>query len=302
MKQSQFTSHDSKKVALYVWDDVQDPKAVVKIAHGMAEHSARYDHFAQYLNSKGFIVVMNDHRGHGLTAEPDSLGYEEGNMWLNNVYDQLTLIDYCKQTYNLPVIMMGHSYGSFITQAVMEHAPDVAGFVLCGSNYMKDISFDLCGMIARSMCKNKGGRYPAQMIVNLSFKMYEKKFPGTSAWLNRDADEVKKYNDDPMCGYTCSANFYRTFMGGISHLYKKEEYKRIDTSKPLLIIAGSQDPVGNYGKGVRKLEKFYLKKVGMADVTTHLYDGARHEILNEPLCKQQVYDDVANWIDQVLQK
>ena len=300
MKQSQFTSHDGKIVALYDWDDVQQPKAVVKIAHGMAEHSARYDHFAQYLNSKGFVVVMNDHRGHGLTAEPDSLGYEEGNMWLNNVYDQLTLIDYCKQTYNLPVIMMGHSYGSFITQAVMEHAPDVAGFVLCGSNYMKDISFDLCRIIANSMCKNKGGRYPAQMIVNLSFKMYEKKFPGTSAWLNRDADEVKKYNDDPMCGYTCSANFYRTFMYGISHLYKKEEYKRIDVSKPLLIIAGSQDPVGNYGKGVKKLEKFYLKKVGMTDVTTHLYDDARHEILNEPLCKQQVYDDIANWIEQAI--
>ena len=301
MKQSQFTSHDGKQVALYVWDDVQEPQAVVKIAHGMAEHSARYDHFAQYLNSKGFVVVMNDHRGHGLTAEKDSLGYEEGNMWLNNVYDQLTLIDYCRKTYNLPVVMMGHSYGSFITQAVMEHAPDVAGFVLCGSNYMKDISFDLCRMIASSMCKNKGGRYPAKLLVDLSFKMYEKKFPGTSAWLNRDADEVKKYNDDPMCGFTCSANFYRTFMCGISHLYKKETYKRIDVNKPVLIIAGSQDPVGNYSKGVNKLEKFYQNKVGVKNVAKHLYADARHEILNEPLCKQEVYNDVVVWLENILQ-
>ena len=300
MKQSQFTSHDGNKVALYVWDDVQNPKAVVKIAHGMAEHSARYDHFAQYLNSKGFVVVMNDHRGHGLTTEMDSLGYEEGDMWTNNVNDQLALIDYCKQTYNLPVVMMGHSYGSFITQAVMEQAPDVAGFILCGSNYMKDISFDLCKMIARSMCRNKGGRYPAQLLVDLSFKMYEKKFPGKSAWLNRDADEVKKYNDDPMCGYVCSANFYRTFMEGISHLYKKCNYTRIDADKPILIIAGSQDPVSNYSKGIKQLEKFYIKTAGIKNVTTHLYQDARHEILNEPLCKQQVYDDVVSWIEAIL--
>lgn len=300
MKQSQFTSHDGKNIALYVWDDVQQPKAVVKIAHGMAEHSARYDHFAQYLNSRGFIVVMNDHRGHGLTAEIDSLGYEEGDMWTNNVNDQLALIDYCRETYNLPVVMMGHSYGSFITQAVIEQAPDVAGFVLCGSNYMKDISFTLCKMIARNMCHKKGGKYPAQLLVNMSFKMYEKKFPGQSAWLNRDADEVKKYNEDVMCGYTCSANFYRTFMEGIAPLYKKSAYSHIDVNKPLLIIAGSQDPVGNYGKGVNKLEKFYVKKVGVTSVAKHLYQDARHEILNEPLCKQQVYDDVANWIESVL--
>lgn len=300
MKQSQFSSHDGKNIALYIWDEVQQPKAVVKIAHGMAEHSARYDHFAQYLNSKGFIVVMNDHRGHGLTAESDSLGYEEGDMWTNNVKDQLALIDYCRETYNLPVVMMGHSYGSFITQAVIEHAPNVAGFVLCGSNYMKDISFTLCKLIARNMCRKKGGRYPAQLLVNMSFKMYEKKFPGESAWLNRDTDEVKKYNEDPLCGYTCSANFYRTFMEGISRLYKKTEYSRIDVAKPLLIIAGSQDPVGNYGKGINKLEKFYVKKVGVNSVEKHLYQDARHEILNEPLCKQQVYDDVAEWIESIL--
>ncbi len=299
MKQSQYTSHDGKQIALYLWDDVKKPKGVFKIAHGMAEHSARYDDFAKFLNEQGYIVVMNDHRGHGLTAEKDSLGYEEGDMWSNNVGDQLSLVTYCKEKYKLPIFMMGHSYGSFINQAVMEEHPDVAGFVLCGSNFMKDISFTACKLISQNMCKNKGGRYPAQMIVNLSFKMYEKKFPGESAWLNRDEVEVKKYNDDPMCGYVCSANFYRTFMEGISKLYKKENYSRIDASKPILLIAGSQDPVGNYGKGVNKLEKFYLNKVGCISLTKHLYEDARHEILNEPLCKQQVYEDILQWANDI---
>lgn len=296
-----YTSHDGREIELYVWDNVKNPRAVVKIAHGMAEHSARYDDFAKYLNNNGFIVVMNDHRGHGLTAEQDSLGYEEGDMWTNNVMDQLQIIDYCKEKYSLPIVMMGHSYGSFITQAVIEECPDVAGFILCGSNYMKGISYRLCKLLAADMCKNRGGRHPAQTIVNLSFKAYENKFPGCNAWLNRDEAEVKKYNDDAMCGFVCSANFYRTFMDGIFKLYKKEYYSRIDVEKPLLLIAGSQDPVGNYSKGVNKLENFYVKKVGVKNVTKHLYDGARHEILNET-CKAQVYGDVVAWIDGIVRR
>jgi len=300
MIQSRFTSHDGREVALYVWDNVASPKAVVKIAHGMVEHSARYDDFAKYLNGKGYIVVMNDHRGHGLTAERDSLGFEAGDMWTNNVRDQIAILDYCRAKYNLPLFMMGHSYGSFVTQAVIEENPDVKGFILCGSNYIKGASFSLCKIVARNMCRNKSPRYPAQLIVNLSFKQYEKRFPGKNMWLNRDSEEVKKYNDDEFCSYICSANFYRTFMEGITKLYKKAYYSSIDVNKPILLIAGSDDPVGNYSKGVLKLEKFYRKKVGVLDVTTHLYDGARHEILNET-CKLSVYEDVADWLDKKLE-
>ena len=299
MNLSRFTSHDGNSVQLYVWDNVKSPKAVLKIAHGMAEHSARYDDFAQFLNSRGYIVVMNDHRGHGLTADKDSLGYEQGDMWSNNVKDQLAILTYCREKWKLPLFMMGHSYGSFITQAVIEEHPDADGFIICGSNYMKDISFSLCRLIASGMCRHKGGRYPAQLIVNLSFKMYEKRFAGTNAWLNRDESEVKKYNDDTMCGFVCSANFYRSFMNGIRTLYKKGYYSLIDANKPLLLISGSDDPVGNYGKGVKKLDKFYSKKVGSKDITLQLYDGARHEILNEQ-CKQQVYDDIVAWLDEKL--
>ena len=218
MKHSSFVSHDGRSVELYVADEVQKPKAVVKIAHGMVEHSARYEDFAQYLNSMGYIVVLNDHRGHGLSAETDSLGFEDGDMWTNNVQDQIAILDYCREKYRLPLVMMGHSYGSFIVQAVMEEAPDVAGFILCGSNLMKGVQYSVCKKIAQGMCRHKGGRYPAQLIVNLSFKSYEKKLPGRNAWLNRDQAEVKKYNEDPLCGYVCSANFYRSFMKGIAKL------------------------------------------------------------------------------------
>lgn len=300
MRHSSFVSHDGRPVELYVWDEVANPKAVVKIAHGMVEHSARYDDFGKYLNSMGYILVMNDHRGHGLTAEADSLGYEDGDMWTNNVHDQIAILDYCREKYHLPLIMMGHSYGSFVTQAVIEEAPEVAGFILCGSNYIKGLQYSVCRKVAQGMCRHRGGRYPAQLIVNLSFKSYEKKFPGANAWLNRDQAEVKKYNEDPFCTYVCSANFYRSFMTGITKLYKKEFYKRINVYKPLLIIAGDSDPVGAYGIGVNKLEKFYTQKVGVSNVTKRLYEGARHEILNET-CKQEVYKDITDWLDGILQ-
>lgn len=300
MRHEPFTSHDGKRIELYTWDEVTNPKGVVKIAHGMVEHSARYDDFARFLNGKGYIVVMNDHRGHGLTAEKGSLGYEEGDMWTNNVLDQIAVLDYIREKYRLPIVMMGHSYGSFVTQAVIERRPDVAGFVLCGSNFIKGFSYKLCKSVASSMCRRKGGNYPAQLIVNLSFKSYEKKFPGTNAWLNRDEKEVEKYNSDPFCSYICSANFYKTFMEGISKLYKKHYFSNIDIEKPILLVAGSDDPVGNYGKGVTRLEKFYMNKVGVKSVTKRLYDGARHEILNET-CKVEVYDDVADWIGKFCQ-
>lgn len=299
MKISKFTSHDGRQIALYVWDETAHPKAVVKIAHGMAEHSARYDDFARRLNAEGYIVVMNDHRGHGQTAEKNSLGYEEGDMWGNNVNDQLAVLQYCANQYRLPVFMMGHSYGSFITQAVIERNPDVRGYVVCGSDYIKGVSYKLCGVISRYMCKHKGGRYPAQLIADLSFGAYEKKFGAHNAWLNRDQAAVKVYNDDPQCGFTCSANFYRTFMAGIAHLYSRKSYSAINADTPLLLIAGSDDPVGKYGKGMRKLNKFYTRKAGVSDVTLKLYDGARHEILNET-CKDQVYDDVVNWLNAKL--
>ena len=299
MTNSKFVSHDGKQVELYVWDEVKNPKGVVKIAHGMAEHSARYDDFAKYLNSRGYIVVMNDHRGHGLSSTADSYGYEDGDMWDNNVKDQLAILEYCRQQYNLPLVMMGHSYGSFIVQAVVEQHPDVAGYVLCGSDYLKGASYTLCGIIAKSMCRNKGPRHPAQLLANLSFGMYEKKIPGKNNWLNRDESEVKKYNEDPMCGFVCSANFYRSFMNGAKQLYKADNVKCINTQQPILIISGANDPVGEYSKGVNKLIKFY-NKAGVADVESHLYEDARHEILNEPLIKAQVYADVADFCDRVI--
>ncbi len=302
MKQSTFATFDGKTIALYVWDDVAFPKAVVKICHGMAEHAQRYSRFAQHLNKQGYLVVATDNRGHGLSAEKNSLGFEDGDMFASDVQDQIDICETLKRQHDLPVFLFGHSYGSFVSQSVIAQPNNIDGFVLCGSNYMKGISFSMCHLIAKWMCKHKGGRRPAQLIASLSFGMYEKKFPGKNAWLNRDAEQVALYNKDDLCGFVCSANFYRSFMKGVGTLYGKQSKSGVCKNKPILLVAGSDDPVGNYGKGVQKLCKFYSKTVGVQKVEMTLYQGARHEILNEPLCKADVFQQVCNYLDGCLKQ
>ncbi len=298
MNQSKFTSHDGKQLALYVWDEVTNPVGVVKICHGMAEHGMRYDHFARYLNEHGCIVVCNDHRGHGNTAQEGKLGYEEGDMFENNVKDQIVIVEHLAEKYGLPVVLFGHSYGSFVTQSVMQRNNRADAYVLCGSNYIKGAAYSLCGMIARRMCKRKGGDFPANTIVNLSFKQYERRFRGKNNWLSANPDNVKRYNNDKMCGFVCSANFYATFMAGVKHLYDHSHYVNTDTNKPLLIISGKDDPVGEYGKGVKKLVKFYEHKVGIKNLQWRLLEKQRHEILNET-DNLALYQYVNEWLDKV---
>ncbi len=299
MNITSYKSHDNTELALYTWE-APKATAVVKICHGMAEHSARYDEFAQYLNSLGYTVVANDHRGHGKSCESDSLGYSEGDMFVLNALDQISLVQYCQEKYKLPVVLFGHSYGSFITQYVMQQDCPADAFVLSGSSYLAGISISLGGLIAKSMCRHKGGRHPAKMIADMTFGAYEKKTPGKNNWLSRDPDTVTAYNSDPMCGFVCSANFYRSFMGGIAVLYKKNRYV-LTADKPLLIISGEQDPVGEYGKGVKKLETFYTKTVGLSQVTTKLYEGARHELLNETN-KAEAMSYIGQWLAETLAK
>jgi alpha-beta hydrolase superfamily lysophospholipase len=299
MEKTKFVSHDGKEIALFTWANVTKAKAVVKLAHGMAEHSMRYDAFGQFLNANGYILVSNDHRGHGATSPADSLGYADGDMFADNVADQLFLIDALREKYKLPVIMMGHSYGSFVTQAVIEASSKADAFILSGSNYMVGLAYTACGLVANYLCKHKGARHPAEEIAKLSFGGYNKKFGGVNNWLSRDEAEVKKYNDDDWCGFICSAHFYRTFMGGLKKLYTKENVSAIDSAKPILIVSGAADPVGETSKGVRKLEKFYVKRAKVADVETHLYKDARHELLNETN-RDEVSNDILLWLDRVV--
>lgn len=295
MQQGFFDSFDNTKIYYYEWDDVKDPKGVVQIIHGMAEHAGRYDNFAKFLNQNGLIVFADDHRAHGNTAGVDNLGKYDGfDLFEDTLQDEIFISQKLKNKYKLPLYVLGHSYGSFITQAYIQRCQLYDKAIICGSALMKNrLDVKLGKFIAKTTMKHKGKDAPAKLIEKINFGGYNKKVKSGS-WLNTDEGEVKKYFADKFCGKPFSAKFYVDFFSSFDRIYKKSYVLQISKDKPIFLIAGDKDPVGSMGKSVIKLFKFY-KKLDL-DVRIKLYKGARHEILNEKI-KETVYNDVLEFIN-----
>lgn len=296
MKNEKFTSFDGTVIQCYLWDNVKNPKGVVQIAHGMAEHARRYDNFANFLNRNGYIVYADDHRAHGLTSTKQSAkgvkGYHKGDIYNDTVKDEIAITEYLKKKYNLPVVYLGHSYGSMMGQRYAELPNASSGVILCGSAYMKGIVLSAGSAVANIQYALFGGEREGKLLNKLSFGTYNAKFKKDKtafAWLSRDKEQVKKYIFDEQCGNVMSIAFFKFFFSGLKACYKKENLAGIDKNRPIAIFSGDKDPVGGDGKLVKKLYEMY-KSEGVTDVTVKLYHDARHEILNETN-KAEVYAD-----------
>ena len=279
MKYEKFTARDGKEINLAVWEEVAEPKGLVQIIHGMCEHVARYDEFAEYLNSKGYLVDGDDHRGHGLT-DKDNLGIAlDGDLFKDTLRDELDLTDYLINKYSLPVYVFGHSYGSFITQNYLMCSSDkIAGAILCGSALMSKPIASFGYRVARKKCKKQKNN-EGTFFADVTFNSYDKKLKeGKNAWLSYNKQNVEAFNNDELCGFTCSYGFYRDFFKGLVGI-AKGKWEISNKNLPILIIAGADDPVGGSGKLVKKLYKRYKKNGNKA--TLMLVSNGRHEILNE---------------------
>ena len=279
-------------------------KGIVQILHGMVEYIDRYDDFARYLCNLGFAVAGDDHRGHGFTAGEENLGkVPDGHTYFDTVDDAIILTDYLQSKYpDVPTIVFGHSYGSFLAQGYIQQNSDkINGCVLCGSARMDNSDVKMGRKVANMQFKLYGKDKPANLIRKLSFGGYDKPFKHEkrkNAWLNRDVDACEKYNNDKFCNYTMSIGFYKYFFDGLIKIYEQDRLDKINKDLPLFIISGDKDPVGNMGKLVRELYDLYVDN-GIKNVKIKLYNNARHEILNE-LNKTEVYQDVSDWIKEVI--
>ena len=299
MARELFTSHDGKELSIIVWDNVTNPKAVVQISHGMAEHAERYEYFATKLNEFGYVAIADDHRAHGQT-DPDRLGKaEEGKDLFNDtVEDMKCITDMIKRRYNLPVILFGHSYGSFLSQAYIEkYSDEIVACVLSGSAlYGKFLA-----TFGKFVASRKAKKHPddeGKFFAKITFESYDKKLKeGKNAWLSNNAESNEKYNADPLCGFTCSNAFYKYMFAGMKNLCTPTSSARINL--PIFLISGSCDYVGNCGKLVKKLSQKYEKTIN--NVLWKEYKGARHEILNEPN-RDEVIADVIGFIKSVIIK
>lgn len=300
MKQLNLKAFDGADIGIDLWDEVESPKACVQISHGMAEHPDRYDDFAKFLNRNGFIVAADDHRGHRRGAINGQNGMVYGDSWNQTLEDMNVLCDYLKAEYKLPVILLGHSYGSFLSQRFTElHSDKLAATLLSGTAHMKNALIGAGRCIAWLQKIFCGGDKMGYFINKLSFGAYNKPFVEQGqdfAWLSRDKEQVAKYEADPDCGYVLCIDYYYSFFNGAMHMYGKDA-NNIRKDYKLMIACGSEDPVSTQAKQAVKLNDFY-KGLGLNPVLK-IYDGARHEILNETN-KEEVYKDFLAFLNDAV--
>ena len=281
MNKKTFTAFDGKEIHYREWTPSGEAKGILQISHGMAESISRYGKFAEFMADNGYIVIGDDHRAHGET-DPGRTGYSDGDIFYDTLKDMDKLGKIYKEQYPaLPLVIFGHSYGSFLTQRYIElYGDNVVGAILGGSAYMKNASVPAGIVISALGYTFAGPKKIAKLLKKASFDVYNKKFK-EGTFISSIKEECEIYNKDPDCNFDLSNAFYKYFFKGLTALYKKDNYKNIDVKKPILIISGREDPVGEFGKSTEKLAEFYKEKVGVEKVELKLYDGVRHEYLND---------------------
>lgn len=282
------------------WLPEGEPKAVLQIVHGIAEYIERYDDFATYLNGFGIAVVAEDHMGHGQSVNGEGIqGYFHGG-WFTAVEDTQTLLRDTRENYpGLPYILFGHSMGSFMARTILCKYPDsgISAAIICGTGWQPPALLPPVIALIDQVCRKDGETKPSAFLQKLVFGSYNRRVehPRTEFdWLTRDAKQVDAYIANPLCGFTASAGLLREMMKGILYIEQPENLAAMKKDLPVFFIAGGDDPVGSYGKGVRKTAQAF-RKAGMVNVTTRIYPLCRHEILNE-INRQEIYEDVAQWI------
>lgn len=305
-KDAYFDSSNGKnKVRALICVPEGEVKGVIQIAHGIAEHIDRYRDFMEYLAGNGFVVAGDDHLGHGktMTGEEDKGQFSDKDGWNCVVKDLVALHDIMVTEYpGINYIVFGHSMGSFLMRTYIADYPskyDMA--IISGTGHQGKLLVTAGNIIAQNTIKKKGYDSDGTSLNNLSMGGYQKRIknPRTDCdWLSRDEAQVDKYVADETCGFTAKAGLYADMLKGVKYVTDMNNIRKIRKDKPVLFISGDMDPVGEYGKGVKKAYGCF-KKAGIADVTMKLYPEGRHEMLNE-LNKDEVYKDILDWISERL--
>ncbi len=302
VKIAEIPSCDGKHSLHTVIWECDEPKAVLQISHGMAEHIMRYDRFARWLNERNIIVVGNSHLGHGNTVNDEKeLGYfASKNGWKHLVDDMDSVRKELEQRYpELPYFILGHSMGSFLTRTYMctEYTNGLKGVILSGTGNVSGGVAGMLGGMSSFIGFFCGKKHRSKLINSLSFGGYNKYFKPAQTpydWLTRDENEVNKYVADGRCGFIFTCSGYRDLATGLKFIRKKKNLKKMSEELPVLFAAGKDDPVGAQGKGVEQVYNMF-GKVGMTDIEIKLFENDRHEILNE-LDREEVYEKILEFV------
>lgn len=299
-----YESCGSGKIHACRWEPSGEPKAVVQIVHGIAEYAARYDALADFMAQQGFLVVAEDHMGHGDSISHVSpQGYFTGG-WFSAVKDTYQLLTAIRAEFpQTPYILFGHSMGSFMARTILQEYPDsgINGAIICGTGWMPGVVLKTGLQLCKAVAKKNGETEPNDMLNSVVFGGYNKRVEHprtTHDWLSRDSKQVDMYEKDPKCGFIPSAGLLRDMLTGILHIQNKKNLDKMNKTLPVYFIAGGEDPVGDYGKGVRKAAAKF-REIGMQNVDCKIYPLCRHEIHNE-INYQEVYEDILEWINKLI--
>lgn len=277
---------DGLAVHVYRWSGDSEPRAVAQLAHGMGEHAARYERFAQALVDAGFVVYANDHRGHGRTAGGvENHGDLGAAGWQGLVDDIGTLVGRARTDHpGKPLALFGHSMGSFaLQQFLIEHSADVDVAILSGTS-----AIDVIG----------AGIDPDAEVDLSAFNEPFEPAPTEYEWLSRDRAEVDAYVADDACGFGIDAAGARAMLEGTAVAGDPAEIAKLRSDLPIYIMSGDADPLAGGGELIELVAQRY-RDAGVDDVTVARYPDARHEILNETN-RDEVTNDLLTWLDRIL--
>lgn len=300
--EKELVTKDNLKLHIYCWDNVQQARGIIQLVHGSCEYALRYNEFAQFLNNNGFIVIASDHRGHGRTAlNKGELGvFAKKNGW-KLIIEDLKLIndDITTQYPNLPIIMLGHSMGSFMARhyAIL-YSSTIVALIASGTAHINRGLLWILRILAivdQSLIGYKSKDY---FINKLSYATFNKKFKNDGStgneWLTRESEIIKQFTANPLCGEIFSTSAFKDLFTGLLFITKKVNIFKTRKDLPILFLAGKMDPVGGFTKQVTKCYQIY-HDFGY-NIRVKLYPKMRHEILNE-IGKEEVYQDILKFCE-----
>ncbi len=301
---------------LYLPDDGVPIRAVVQFVHGMDEHFGRYRAFGEFLCANGIVLCGEDHRGHGRSAERDANGRlifgsfsaSEGG-WQAILGDLFHLRGILKRRFpGVPYFLMGHSLGSFLVRSMMlaDDAPGeeplADGIIFSGTGYYDLLMLQAGRMLVRPYVAKHGREVPFDMAMGALRLVYNARIPKKDYrtpfdWISTDPDTIERHAADPYCGHIPTAGLFDDMIGGMMAICGGTRLSRNVCKAPVLFVSGTDDPVGDYGRGVTKTAAL-LKSCGVRDITVKLYPKARHEVLLET-CRATVMDDILHWLEGI---
>lgn len=289
------------KIHAVKWEpDTEEVNGILQITHGMVEYVERYEDFAEYMTKKGFLVVGHDHLGHGdSVVSQEYWGYFAPKNGSDILIDDMnTLRTMTQKEYpDIPYFMLGHSMGSYLLRKYLsKYGQNLRGAIVMGTGSEVDKRVQMGKRVCKFLAFFRGWNYRSKLVNNMVFsgnnKRLEAEEPG--AWLTKDKDIVKAYNSEARCSFIFTLNGFYNLFDTIHYINQPENINAIPKELPLFFVAGEDDPVGNYGKGVKEAYETY-EKAGIEDITWKLYPTDRHEILNE-LDREKVYEDIYAWM------